>query len=338
MHADSKATFLADYRIIGKKLRVNKRLDGPDLLDAVYNEIKAQPKWLIIVDNMDNLSIFRVGQQLDREPTKENLYKYVPHASQGTVLWTSRDAHIAGTLVGPRRGIEVRAIDMDEAVLLLSIARDESPNLKETGVDALLQELQHLPLAISQAGAYIKRMSMTAEQYLSLLRQGKTRWELLKVSDTDCHRRPEVSNSVLEMWRISVDRIRKESEMSYWILHVVAYVNSQDIPQELLIVAASLSDIADGDVDNGDNKDGHLTRQAPELEVLEAIARLQEFSFLSLRKTDSSDRRYKIHKLVQEAIRYRLNARGSTVTIIRNKLGADNSLKENKAYYSSRAL
>jgi hypothetical protein len=189
-------------------------------------------------------------------------------------------------------------------------------------VDALLEELQCLPLAISRAGAYMQRMSMTAQQYLNLLRQGKTRWEMLKVSDSDRDRRPEVSNSVFETWRISTERIRTESEMSYRMLHVIAYVDSQDIPHGLITAACQY-----------DEDDQGPTRQATELEVLGAIARLKEFSFLRPRQTDAGGRKYEMHKLVQVAIRYRLWVRGSAVTTISNELEAEKGPKEDKAYY-----
>ncbi|KAF5634007.1 hypothetical protein F25303_8936, partial [Fusarium sp. NRRL 25303] len=173
VHADSEATFLADYKTIGKKLGVDERLDGTDLLDAVRIAIEGRPKWVMILDNTDDLRIFGVGQQVRAGDTNEhqnqNLQKYVPCTSQGTVLWTSRDAHIIGPLVGARRGIEVKSMAMDEATTLLASTQDQP--LREAGADALLEELQCLPLAISQAGAYMRRLSMTAEQYLSLLKQ-----------------------------------------------------------------------------------------------------------------------------------------------------------------------
>ncbi|KAJ4094509.1 hypothetical protein NW760_012662 [Fusarium oxysporum] len=333
VHADSEATFLADYKTIGKKLGVDERLDGTDLLDAVRNEIEARSKWVMILDNADDLRLFGVGEQAREGKASDNLYKFVPRASTGTALWTSRDAQIAGTLVGPRHGIEVQSMAMNEAALLLANSRDgpltthEAP--RETGFDTLLQELQCLPLAISQAGAYMRRMSMTAQQYLGLLRQGKTRWEVLKVGGTDRHRRPEVSNSVLETWRISIERIRVESEMSYRILHVIAYVDNQDISQELVMATAA---------DRCDTDDGDLTRQVSELELLEAIARLREFSFLSLRQMDDGERRYEMHKLVQEAILYGLRVRGSVMTTIGNAFRVDKGPKEDEGYYCGRAL
>ncbi|CAG9953985.1 unnamed protein product [Clonostachys rosea f. rosea IK726] len=85
----------------------------------------------------------------------------------------------------------------------------------------------------------MRHLSTTVEKYLGLLQQDKTQREVLKVSDADQYRRPEVSNSVLKTWRISAERIQVESEMSYQMLHVITYVDSQDIPHELMAAAAS---------------------------------------------------------------------------------------------------
>ncbi|KAL6790191.1 hypothetical protein GGI42DRAFT_337259 [Trichoderma sp. SZMC 28013] len=114
------------------------------------------------------------------------------------ILWTSRDAHIRGTLVGPSQGIKVPPMTRDEATTLLAAASGDKSAVEDAGIDRLLEELQRLPLAVSQAGAYIRRTSMTTKEYLDLLMQGSSRWDLLKMNDFDRHRRPEVSNSVLK--------------------------------------------------------------------------------------------------------------------------------------------
>ncbi|KAI9896031.1 hypothetical protein N3K66_009100 [Trichothecium roseum] len=229
VHADNEASFTSDYKTIGRKLGVDEQLEGSDLLEEVCSKIGERSRWVMIVDNADNLGLFGVGTGPQR--TAESLCRYVPHTSHGTVLWTSRDAHIAGTLVSAGRGIEVRSLEADEAMTLLTRTRNDESTAQEAGVTALLEELQRLPLAISQAGAYMPRTSMTASEYLSLLAQGRTRWEVLKMSDADRHRRPEVSNSVLETWRISIERIREESKMSYRMLHVIAGAASDNAPR-----------------------------------------------------------------------------------------------------------
>ncbi|KAM0334754.1 hypothetical protein ACHAPQ_004939 [Fusarium lateritium] len=223
---------------------------------------------------------------------------------------------------------------IDEATTLLATTRGDLPILDEAGVDDLLEELQCLPLAVSQAGAYMRRMSMTAEEYLSRLKQGKSRWEVLKVSDTDRHRRPEVSNSVLETWRISTERIRVESEISYRILHVIAYVDSQDIPHELL--AAAANQFNDGS--KNDQADQNPAMQVSELEVLTAVARLKEFSFLRLRQTDDGGRSYDMHKLVREALQYGLGIHSLIENTMDRVLGEDHGIPQAEALYSGRAL
>ncbi|RGP61624.1 hypothetical protein FSPOR_9950 [Fusarium sporotrichioides] len=338
VHADSEATFSADYKTIGEKLGVDDQLNGSRLLDAVRAAIEARPRWLMIIDNADDLRLFGVGQQAkaeeENDQQNQNLRGYIPVAPQGIILWTSRDGHIAGTLVGSRRAIEVRSMAMDEARKLLAGILDTPSAASETSrdisADFLLEELQYLPLAISQAGAYMKRLTITAEEYLAHLNQGKTRWEVLKQSDSDRHRRPEVSNSVLETWKISTERIRNESELSYHILHVIAYVNNQDISQELLMSAAC--SYAIGSEDHED--DAGSTTQVPELKVLQAVARLEEFSFLNLRRTDNGERHYEMHKLVQEAVRYDLMIRSLNKTLDRVCDGSKNV----EAFYSRKAL
>ncbi|KAM0185964.1 hypothetical protein ACHAPI_011940 [Fusarium lateritium] len=72
VHADSEANFLADYKTIGKKLGVDERLDRSDLLDVVRNEIEARSKWLMILDNADDLGVFGVGQEAKGGETNGN--------------------------------------------------------------------------------------------------------------------------------------------------------------------------------------------------------------------------------------------------------------------------
>ncbi|CAG2007331.1 unnamed protein product [Fusarium graminearum] len=338
VHAENETTFAADYKAIGTKLGFDEQLDGTRLLNAVRTAIEAMPKWLMIIDNADNLSLFGVGRQAQAEDETEqqgnSMRYYIPCSPQGTVLWTSRDGHIAGTLVGASRCIKVQSMAVDEARHLLGSTLDNTSTtpemLRGAGTDALLEELQYLPLAISQAGAYMKRLSMTAEEYLNHLNQGKTRWEVLKVSDTDRHRRPEVSNSVLETWKISTEQIRAESKISYHVLHVTAYVDNQDIPEELL-VAAAYSFAIDEDQDEHENEQGSGI-QISELEALQSVARLQEFSFLNLRRTEGCERRYEMHKLVQEAIRYDLRIRSLSENT------TCSGTEQLEAFYSAKSL
>ncbi|KAL7960478.1 P-loop containing nucleoside triphosphate hydrolase protein [Trichoderma compactum] len=287
VHAESEATFSQDYKTIAQAFGVNQQLKGEDLLAAVRDQIAAQPDWVLVLDNADDLQVFGVGQAPGQT---KSFYQYVPRASVGTVLWTSRDARIAGTLVGPRRGIKVARMKSDEAEELLSMARDLETNEEELETAALLEELQWLPLAIMQAGAYMRRTSTSAKEYSSLLTQ--RRWDILKANEFDRHRRPNVPNNVLETWGISIDRLRQESETAYDLLHVLAYVANQNIPHEIITTILELCDIQPEQLDD---------------EATKAVTRLKEFSFLGMQRMEDGGRSYEMHKLVQEAARYGLS-------------------------------
>ncbi|KAM0259872.1 hypothetical protein ACHAQJ_003117 [Trichoderma viride] len=295
VHADSKATFSQDYKTIARKFGIDKNLEDEDLLVAVRDGIETLPNWVLILDNADDLRLFGVG--LAAEQIK-SLLQYIPQAPSGTVLWTTRDAQITGTLVGPGRAIEVARMRSDEAKLLLMVSRNEETSGDEAEIDTLVKELQWLPLAITQAGVYMRRTSTSVEGYLSLLAQSKKRWDTLKMDRFDRHRRPNVPNNVLETWAISIDRIREESEITYKILHVISYVSNENIPYA--IIATTLKHI-----------DNDLEEKPEELEseATKAIIRLKEFSFLGIRQMEDGNRNYEIHKLVQEAARYGLSVR-----------------------------
>lgn len=90
VHADNEATtFISEYKTIEKKLGVDERPGGPDLLDAVRSGIEAQRKWLLILDSADHLKIFGVGHQAkgrrdEGEPKPTETYP-LPVARDGTM-------------------------------------------------------------------------------------------------------------------------------------------------------------------------------------------------------------------------------------------------------------
>lgn len=318
VHADNEATFIHDYKLIGKKLGVAGTLDGDDLLVAICDRIEAQERWVLILDNADDLSLFGVGTVAGQ---LKSLFDFVPRGGVGTVLWTSRDERIVGTLVSPVRGIQVSSMSPNEARELLAAARNDLTEDPETNI--LLEELQCLPLAISQAGAYMRRTATPVPKYLALLAQGKQRWSILKETEFDRHRKPNVSNSILETWSILIDRIQKESEMAYRILHVIAYVDNQDIPHEVVAAAS------------GSDKEG--AAESEHLRVIRAITRLKEFSFVSMRSTEDGSRSYEMHKLVQEAVRYGLSVRESLREREGNH-GENSPDQDDEAFFSGVAL
>jgi hypothetical protein len=225
VHADNETTFTQDYKVIAGKLGLTGGLDGRELLMAVRERIETAPCWLLILDNVDNLATFGVswtqsGKDQDQgAKEKQSLNDFVPRGPGGTVLWTSRDKRISGSLVGARRAINVASMTEGEARILLEtvmgreIAEEESHDAM-----ALLAELERLPLAVSQAAAFIRRTATPIGEYLSRLRGRMERWEVLSKTEFDRHRRQDVPNNVIQTWNISIEHIRQENQMACDIL------------------------------------------------------------------------------------------------------------------------
>ncbi|KLU92790.1 hypothetical protein MAPG_11775 [Magnaporthiopsis poae ATCC 64411] len=351
VHADNEATFTQDYQSIAKKLRLPADLQGEELLAAVRDRIEAEPSWVLILDNADDLKLFGVGWktpgasgQSHRTTTDyapKNLRQFVPRGPTGTVLWTSRDERIAGSLVVARQTINVARMEAGEAVKLLETMRNKAiDDTERDNALALLAELDWLPLAISQAAAYMRRTQTPIKEYLSKLKGGKNRWRILRASEPDVHRRCEVSNSILETWSISIEHIRRESETAYHILHVLSFLDNQNIPEPMVKKAAKQRDssrfLSKGEgathsrmfslrssgraisalgrlvrsafMTSSGQREDQQSSDSEDEDAIDAITRLREFSFLSLRASDSG-RAYEMHKLVQEAARYRLRAK-----------------------------
>ncbi|KAM6476424.1 P-loop containing nucleoside triphosphate hydrolase protein [Trichoderma sp. SZMC 28011] len=294
VHADSETSFMQDYKTIARKLGLDSELDGEELFLEVHDHIESLQRWLLILDNADDVTRFGIGAT---DYTK-SLLKFIPGGPGGTVLWTSRDEQIVD-LVGAQRGVQIAHMDTEEAENLLATTRKMNIGDDETqDVRQLLQELQWLPLAISQAGSFMRKTSTPIKEYLSQLREARSRWDMLKMTQHDRHRRPDVSNSILETLDIALKHIGSDSPMAIIFLCTIAYIDTQNIPLSVILTTSTFIEESKQEESSG-NK---------ERAVNAAIIRLKEFSFIIERKTESGgERSFDMHKLVQDAIRYRLN-------------------------------
>ncbi|KAF3073352.1 hypothetical protein CFAM422_004386 [Trichoderma lentiforme] len=292
VHADTKATIINDYKTIAKKLGImDKQLDDEALLMAVCSRIEEEPEWLLVLDNADDLSLFGVGPA---STSSKSLPNCVPRGPKGVVLWTSRDKRIMGTLVSPLRVIEVGDMSLEEAKKLLALAtatiQTEASSEDTKDIDKLLENLQYHALAISQAGAYMRRTSTPVRDYLAMLSKKQKRQKLLEKSEFDRHRKSGAPNSILDTWSISIRRIQQESEQAFHLFHIMVYFDCQSIPESLVEIVGIGCHLKDD-------------------ELKEAITRLGEFYLIYQRKDEHGCAIYEIHKLVQEAARYGLRRR-----------------------------
>ncbi|KAB5513474.1 hypothetical protein GE09DRAFT_1067201 [Coniochaeta sp. 2T2.1] len=142
------------------------RLRWAGATDGRARADRGEPVLGVHLDNADNLAAFevasacRVGRRQPGAEKRHSLCDFVPRGPAGTVLWTSRDKQIGGNLVGARRATHVGGMTEGEARTLLEAVRGEETGETEAQDAAvLLAELERLPLAVSQAAAYMRRTS-----------------------------------------------------------------------------------------------------------------------------------------------------------------------------------
>lgn len=106
---------------------------------------------------------------------------------------------------------------------------------KEEGVE-LLHALDYIPLAITQAAAYInQRTRMTILGYLNKIRANdKTRGNLLNWDLGDLRRDESASNSVVITWQMLFNRIRQERSSAADLLSLMSFFNPQGILELIL--------------------------------------------------------------------------------------------------------
>ena len=150
----------------------------------------------------------------------------------------------------------------------------------ESDLEELVRELGYLPLAITQAAAYISARAtrMTVFKYLTLYRHDEANQSrLLDEESGDLRRDPGVPNSVIRTWQISFDQIKRTRPRSTELLSFMAMLDRQGIPESLLSAAD----------------------QNP-LDFENALSPLDEFALIIVEKGGKS---FEMHRLVQLATR-----------------------------------
>lgn len=161
----------------------------------------------------------------------------------------------------------------------------DTASLKDpTAVASFLTELEHLPLAITQAAAYIDINHMPVSEYSRLLRS--TNDDLLYLMSAEIRdntRYEESSSAVATTWIVSFKQIMERDTVAADLLQFISCIEWKGIPRSILPTVR------------------------PEARTLNAIGTLCSYSFLS-KQADGTT--YDMHRLVHLASRIWLREGG----------------------------
>ena len=286
VHGSNRARFEAAYQDLARTMRI-PGFDDPKtntlrlVSDWLSNEDNGS--WLMVLDNADDTKVW-IGPVV-QEPQQGSpqgpapLADYIPRGSHGFVVITTRDSQLGKRLANVKeKPIDVLPFGSTESEILLRSKLSEDDRISQEDANEIIKALDFLPLAITQAAAYLDQNDMTIARYLQLFRAGKADTsDLLKKDVYDPGRDYEIQNSVFQTWKISFHQISKQYPRAAEVLSLMAVLDRQAIPENLL------------------RRPGE-----PELEFAEAIQKLKAFSLIT-RETEASI--FGMHRLVQLATR-----------------------------------
>jgi NB-ARC domain len=225
IHADSTLALASDFIELAHVLELPERNEQNQsiVVEAVCRWLRLHTGWLLIFDNMDDLAL--------AEP-------FLPKAGRGHLLFTTR----AHSLDGIAERLEMQTMDPETGALLL-LRRANILSLQATLNEAtsddrsiackISQELDGLPLAIDQAGAYVKETLCPLADYLLLYQKRRT--GLLQ--DRGSHAK-DYPASVATTWSLSFEKVKQSNPASAELLNLCAFLAPDAIPEEILSIGS----------------------------------------------------------------------------------------------------
>ncbi|CEJ62356.1 hypothetical protein PMG11_10857 [Penicillium brasilianum] len=210
---------------IVKELRIRRKTDDESAMEMVHRQLSSDDagKWLFIVDNAD-----------DEDLLFDELHQYFPASKSGVILLTTRLSEIVISFAG-RDIIDLQKMTEEEGIAFLSKIIGEESTSGEESMKQLLEELNFLPLAISQAAHYICRNNGTTIRYLEIMQKSeKDRMRLASRNFHDSTRYPKIPNAVTTTWLISFNQIRGSDPSAIDLLEFMSFLEPKAIPRSIL--------------------------------------------------------------------------------------------------------
>ncbi|KAL6712732.1 hypothetical protein ACLMJK_009670 [Lecanora helva] len=242
VYAGDVSRFADSYKRVAAECQIPGR-DDPDTdtlqLVRIWLETKYQFQWLMVIDNVDDRTI--LFEQAEGLVTGKALIEYIPQTGMGSIIYTTRSRDIGIDLAHGAEPISVPPLDPKEGLSML----DGSITKETTEADqmSLLEELAYLPLAISQAAAFMMKRRKTIADYMVLLKNDATNSKVLDHQALHHGRESRGSESVIRTWWITFQYIKKENHRAAQLLMYMSIMNRQEIP--LAVFQEAIDDVFD---------------------------------------------------------------------------------------------
>ncbi|TPX13273.1 uncharacterized protein E0L32_006246 [Thyridium curvatum] len=264
--------------------------DMPSLVKR-WLQGKDSGPWIMVIDNADDENVFSPNSA---EPGNQGnlMAQYIPECAHGAILVTTRNKQVGSRLVKGKSLIEVGPMDEIESNELLRAFSERAGDQDSlTEYSTLSAQLEHLPLALVQAAAFMQEKSISVTQYLDLLKKSDQHLlELLSEEFDTVGRELGTPRAVAQTFILSFEQIRKNDHYASDILSVMSLLDRQVIPWAFLDAF---------DRRHSPCKEAHVS----DLCLTKALGILKAFSLISDDSGGDGRQTFTMHRLVQLATR-----------------------------------
>ncbi|TKX22220.1 NB-ARC domain-containing protein [Elsinoe australis] len=184
---------------------------------------------IMVVDNADDETV------LLGDDTAQAISTFLPSSDKGRILYTTSNQQVALNLQCSET-VQIDQMNFEEGLFLLrksAVGRTLASN--DPAVGELLEKLTYLPLAISQAGAFMAKNKTNPAEYLELLQAtAEDEIYLLSRAFPDKHRYDTSNNAVATTWLVSFNQIREKHPQASELLLAMSFYEHKAIPWSLL--------------------------------------------------------------------------------------------------------
>lgn len=205
-----------------------------DILATVHDWLtqRNHGSWLMILDNADDAELF-----FPTTNAEDNLGQYIPECDHGSILITTRNKQAGLKLAKGKPPIELETMDDKESQQLLRAGLGSwASDINTQEIDDLASRLEHLPLALAQAAAFMEANTMGVGEYLDMLRDSDQAVVDLLSEDFETVGRDRLApRAVAETWMLSFEQIKRQSPLAAELLSLMSFFDRQAIPVEFLV-------------------------------------------------------------------------------------------------------
>ena len=274
---------------------------------------KREELWCLVVDNLDELEMSGEMRKL--------LTGHWKHVARGHIIITTRrEVSEVGeeTGIDEQCCIDLKCLTEEEGIYFLRkrTGKDEG---EDNDLRELVRELGGLPLALDQAGAYIRWVKQSVKEYVKKYRKQKLLLLKKKKAQLFVENTSPERLAVHTTWTLNfhhISHISKEMELGEFpirFMQVCAFYGPDDIPYEL--------------VNEGLKEDCSSAEESGLWDQAAIVSLLTNFSLFQRFESES----FSVHRLVQEVIRSQMEKEQTELVLSRAVCVLHHALKNTRS-------